>query len=253
MRCLPLLAGCCLAALAASGAPLPKAKPSAFQGPGWKEADPGKDCQFTFGAKDGSVTFTLPARKGRSNGMSRDEQTAPRLTRPAGEGDFDVQVRLRADFNVLEEDQFDGALLVTGPAAKGGRADRLFYALSGVWHDNVKPAPRARVVRLGPGGGSDTNVFKPWHRAVRAGGKELCESHLKVERRGEALKAYFSPDGEEWHGPYGHLPAGPGHSPVRYKGELRVGVAVTAFTDRAVEVTFDRFKLTPVKQAKGQK
>jgi regulation of enolase protein 1 (concanavalin A-like superfamily) len=109
------------------------------------------------------------------------------------------------------------------------------------------PRPTAAVDALGPDEpGASSQVDKPPYRTVRGkGGKEVWECQLKVERRGAVLKAYYSDDGKKWRGPYGHdLPA---DLTVKFAGELRVGVVVEAISRRENDVTFDQFKLTPVK------
>jgi hypothetical protein len=107
-------------------------------------------------------------------------------------------------------------------------------------------------------GGKDITcpVFKPVPHTVLKGkgGKEEWVAHLKITRRGELLRAYFSGDGKRWTRAYG-VNGGedvvrPGKDENAFPGELRVGVAVAALTERAVEVTFDQFKLTPVKAAR---
>ena len=87
------LALCCLSALAVSGAPVPKGK-TGFEAKEWSKVDPGKDCQLTFDAKAGSVTFKVPGWE-KIRALDTATDRAPRLMRLAGKGDFDAQVRVR--------------------------------------------------------------------------------------------------------------------------------------------------------------
>jgi hypothetical protein len=88
------LAVCCLVALAAPAAPVPKGK-AGFEAPEWKKDDPLKDCTFSFDARAGSVTIKAPGRKNYRS-LAAKVGTASGLSRVAAKGDFDAQVRVRA-------------------------------------------------------------------------------------------------------------------------------------------------------------
>ena len=237
-----LTLACVLLAGAALAAPVPKGKVG-FEAPAWEKTDPAKDCKFAYDAKARSVTFTLPAvAPVRVAGLDEKNDKAPRLLRPAGKGDFDAQVRVR----VASEAGVVMAVLLVADRAKGAPGfDRGFGAAFRVEDERWT---EATVLRRRRGEGDLSGWSDAPHRVVKGGGgKELREAHLKVQRRGETLKAYLSADGKEWSGPYEPLPR---RRPFTYPGELRVGVAVMCRTTRAAEVTFDQFKLTPVKAGK---
>jgi len=257
MRHLPIVL-CCLATIAAPGAPVPKGK-GGFEAKEWKKADPGKDCKFSFDAREGSVTFKVPPTR-RYRGLATGRLNAPHLVRPAGDGDFDARVRVRASFDPgTTRAGFGhalGALFVVDSAKGGGDFSRVFIADFGGVDDGEGPVPRAEAQGAGPPRGAAwaKHVDRPPHRVVKVGGKVEWETHLKVTRRGEALRAYLSADGKKWSGPYGRLPDSSARDTGfdgKFSGELRVGVGVLSISDRETVVTFDRFKFTPVK-AKGK-
>jgi hypothetical protein len=248
------LACCCVAALAALAAPLPKGGKGGFEAKGWKKADADKDCELAFDAKAKSVTFKLP--RGRRMEWAWYRQTAPRLTRPAGDGDFDVQVRARvAPYSPARGEALSAKLIVEGPdpVEAGGHGGVACFSV-GLGHaDQGRGAEALASVGISGMNMTSGGGIRPApYRKVKAGGKELWEVYLKVERRGDRLTPYASADGKKWAAPEREVKFG-GLRRLPFPGELRVGVAVVGRTTRAAEVTFDQFKLTPVKARKKAK
>jgi hypothetical protein len=172
------LALCYLSALAASAAPVPKGK-SAFESSEWKKTDHFKDCKFVFDAKGGAVTFKVPGSP-KARSLARGGVTVPRLMRPAGKGDFDVQVRLRARFapgrTSVGFGQVFAGLFVLDHGKAEGDFDRYFAPLFGAHEDAGGIEARASTSNLGPGGGHSHNVEKPPYRTVKGkDGKEVWE------------------------------------------------------------------------------
>jgi regulation of enolase protein 1 (concanavalin A-like superfamily) len=76
----------------------------------------------------------------------------------------------------------------------------------------------------------------------------LTSAYLRLERHGDEVTGAASADGKQW-GPVGH-----GDKPVRVRlpKKVQVGVFAASTSIAAVKVTFDQFKLTPLKGgAKG--
>jgi len=98
------------------------------------------------------------------------------------------------------------------------------------------------------------SILKPLHRVVKGkGGVETWEAVLKVERRGGELRGLISGDGKEWWPrPGGARKSGHPNIPDdRIDGDVKVGVAAISHSGEKFTVTFDQFRLTPVK-AKGK-
>jgi len=210
--------------------------------------DPDKVGKFTFGK--GSVTIEVPAGVHLLSTQDKKKFNAPRLLRSA-KGDFDVQVRVRGEFRPSPRKPYKhgnaaGALLVVG----GGKSPRVLRVLLHGTHNGEETGPFHYVVGSG-GGGPTVSAFFPRdaHRVVKGrGGKEEWEGYLKVERRGDELRAYISPDGQKWSAPG----EGRKKGAALYKiaGDARVGVAAMSLSAEKFKVTFDQFKLTPLKAGK---
>jgi hypothetical protein len=231
---------CCLLASAALAAPLPKPKESGFQGPGWgKPIDPDKACNFTF-AK-GALTVEAP-------GKLRDlyRKNAPRVLRRV-KGDFEAQVRLLGDIRAVAASDNYASVSAGLLVADKDDPESAYWLVWGASREGARaPEPFSAATMMGKGGKSISTLRYPKTATVRAtapGGK-LKEGHLKVERRGGRLTGYVSADGKEWE----LIPRRPeGEKPDTIEGEVKVGVAVFVWSAATSKVTFDSFKLKPLK------
>jgi hypothetical protein len=229
-------------------APVPKGKDEAFKKAPWgKPIDPDKVCKFTF-TKD-AVTIEVPA--GRRIALRGEKSTAPRLLRPA-EGDFEVQVRVRADFRPSPLPRLGAEVTAALLVLDKDAPTRAFRAEFGARHNGRDREPTAHVSRMGPKR-SGQAIQRPLHTVVKdAAGGEQWQSYLKLERRGGVLRAFISADGKEWRvrPPLNPKSLSPDDPEDRIQGEVKVGVAVFSRSADKFKVTFDRFKLTPLKPRK---
>ena len=251
MKRLTLL--CWLAACAAQAAPVPEPKDaSGFKGPEWgKPVGTNKDCKFTF-AK-GSLTVEVPAGHFALVPGKKGRPKAPHILRPA-KGDFEVQVRVRGDYQVSPADgfgQLTAGLVVLGKDGPVPSYRVVFGARCVAPRRGEPPAAPRRKLHAAVSmedtkrGRESYPPTKGW--AVTDNGK-AWQAYLKIERRGGELRSYLSPDGKEW-SPVarrrGPDPATPDMPEDKIAGEVRVGVAAFNLSAGKCKVTFDQWKFTP--------
>lgn len=210
---------------------------------GWERPiDPDRDCKFVF--KGRMLTIELPGgdhdlapKRGRFN--------APRLLRDV-EGDFVMQVRVCASFRPSAKSAVDGqdprvtAGLVLIPADKN--YIRLEY----------KAYIRRNELRSGPAfrmrGEQIWNMYMdgwelPWKQQIRKGNEERI--YLRLDRRGNSICWFLSPDGEKWYADSSDTPA-KGTTSVDFSAlpaKLKVGLAAYSNSTESFKATFDQFKL----------
>lgn len=242
---------CSLLISFALAAPVPKARDEAFrQAPWGRPIDPDKDCQFAF--TKGSVTIALPGKphdydpdSGRTN--------APRLLR-AVEGDFLAEVRVRGEWQAAgKEDRHSVSPSVTAGLLLVGQKEGqgCFRAAFGTYLWNQRQLALA-VVGVSRPGPSPTSYWygtgpelRPWARGATGA------AYLRMERRGDEVSCSISADGKRWQplSPHKLDPREEGE-PFRFRGAARVGVAAFTTSTKPAKVTFDNFKLTPLKAKK---
>lgn len=230
-----------LAAYAVLAAPAPARKD------GWgRLIDPDHDCKIAI--KDGAVTMELPGTD-HELAPKRKRFNAPRVLREV-EGDFVMQVRVCASFLPSSKSSVDGedprvaAGLVLIPADKHCiRLEYGAYRRKGM-QDNV-PSFRMRGERI-------WNVEEggwelPWKQQIRNGNEERI--YLRLDRRGNAIFRFLSPDGKKWYA--GSDMSERGTISVEFSSlpaNLKVGLAAYSSSTEPFKVRFDQFKLV-----RGQK
>jgi regulation of enolase protein 1 (concanavalin A-like superfamily) len=211
---------CALAPLALPAAPAPQPRPW-FRG--WsKPVDPVGDCKFERAGD--RLAITVPGA-GHGVDVERAHLAAPHLLRDV-EGDFVVQVRIRADFRPAELGAKDvcraaGIVLLDGTrlidaiewAARGGNpAD-----------DPTYNSNSFRVKLL--------SWWREWD------GPPLGKpAYLRLERWGNWLEGKCSSDGKKW--------TRSGWRDQRLPRKLKVGVFAESTAEGTFKPTFDRFKLS---------
>jgi regulation of enolase protein 1 (concanavalin A-like superfamily) len=213
-----------LTALAAWGAPAPLPKRGDWC-TGWdKPVDPLGGCRFR--RRGGELTVT-GAGKARLLAPRKGRLTAPRLLR-AVEGDFVVQVRLAATFRRAGRPP-QGATFQAGLLLTDGRA-----YVRWVRHEYL-----ALVAGLLYGSDIRRRSEQTWCEADVPLARPF---YLRLERRGDELRAAYSQDGRKW------LQMGVAPGGVTLRRKAKAGVFVEATVPGAFKVTFDRFKLTPLRK-----
>jgi regulation of enolase protein 1 (concanavalin A-like superfamily) len=234
---------CCLLSLcltAALAAPVPKSKDSsAFKGPGWgKPIDPDKDCKFTF--KTGSLTIEVPAKGHEFKWVGKEKSNAPMLLRDVA-GDFEAEVRVTADPAQLRgaaPGAYLGAGLVVVSTGKGATTLLLDFGkrlgeeapLTYLWFSQDGTGPY-----LSPG-------RKGWPLAPDA-----KAAYLRLRRQGGRLVAAAGPDGARWPGNFNYFFKDDSRSYALPAGKVKVGLFARSTSGGKFKVTFDKFKLTPLK------
>lgn len=226
-----------LVPLLAAGTLLAAPAPRPFRD-GWnKPINPDYDCKFL--RKNSTLTIEVP---GSDHDFSpkRRRFNAPRLLRDI-EGDFVMQVRVRAVFRPSEKSAVEGeepsvaAGLVLIPAAEN--CIRLEYgAYRRLGEQSTWPAFRMSGERI-------WNMFQqwhhPWHKEVRGAKSE--QIYLRLERRGRRITPSLSPDGKKWTSSFNvtmsDLPA-----------KLKVGLAAYSTSTEPFKPCFDQFKLFRVRK-----
>src|SRR5262245_48667631 len=248
VRFLFVLLFCSLVPLSLA-APVPKARDDeAFRKAPWgRPIDPDKDCKFTF-AK-GSVTIQMPGKvhdydpgSGRAN--------APRLLRPV-KGDFLAEVRVRGEWQAAGNEDIHSVspsvtagLLLVGEKEEPG----CFRAAFGTYLRDQRQLALAVVGMSRPDWGPTSYWYgtgpelRPW---ARDAGKA---AYLRMQRRGEEVSCSISADGKRWQLLSHKLE--PRECPVRFRGDGLVGVGAFTTSTKSAKVTFDHFKLTPLKPKK---
>jgi hypothetical protein len=208
---------CALAPLGLLAAPAPKPRPWFT---GWdKPVDPVGDC--TFDRKGDQLTVTVPGA-GHGLDVEKARLDVPHLLRDV-EGDFVLQVRIGADFRPAELEGKDACRAAGIVLMDGTRGlDVIEWA---AWGEPSEPGTersfrvRGRMVMWGLDGGPPG---KP--------------THLRLERSGDCLEAWCSPDGKEW-----SLPITWERSLPR---KLKVGVFAESTAPGVFKPTFDQFQLS---------
>jgi hypothetical protein len=217
-----VLCACLPLGLLAAPAPLPRAWFS-----GWdKPVDPRGDCQFDREAD--KLTVTVPGGWPRPPAGPGRWLNFPRLLRDV-EGDFVVSVRVGGAFRPTGRDgcHAAGLLLTDGETA---------FVLG-----------RGAAAEGFPKGGDPGAVLpRPLGTFLLGGGDELYASglplgqpeYLRLERRGNELRAAFSADGKTW-GRFRRPPP-----EVKLPRKMKVGVVVEATAPGQFKPWFDRFQLS---------
>jgi hypothetical protein len=233
---------CWAAACAALAAPLPMPKGGPFES-GWdRPIDPDKDCVVT--RKSHRVTMELPA--GKPHLLHRGGQwplmNAPRLLRDV-KGDFIAEARLTSDWNnlsVLSSHRRRApqvrAGLVFLPAHKGEEGG----------HYSVQYGSRREgkaLVRFAYTDLDDLSCICPQTAEPRLPPAGTKSVYVRLVRKGKSVSGWVSADGRHW------LKQGPIEEelPESLPERGKVGLVACSTSLAKFKVTFDRFKLTPLK------
>ena len=200
--------------------------------PGWGEfIDPARDCKVR--EEKGIVTITVPGSHHNLNPLPEYNLLGPRLLQPVA-GDFDIEVK------VLK--------FVRPEKGTSSTKTNVSYTAAGllIWQDDKT---FLRSMRSAHGERNEVFIHV---EAFRNGGisqgryfiKKVEERviadepiHYRVERRGNNLTVFQSPDGKEWKMFSRHPITG-------LKKELQVGVGVVNSTNREFNAHFTEFKVT---------
>lgn len=224
---------CVLAGVLAAYTVLSAPAPEPFR-TGWDQpVDPDHDCKFVH--KGSTLSLELPGTD-HELAPKRGRFNAPRLLRDI-EGDFVMQVRVSGSFCPSVKSSVEGvdssvaAGLVLIPADKN--CIRLEY---GAYR---KKGERCTGANYRMRGDRIFNVEKwgwmPWEEKIRDAKEE--HMYLRLERRGEFIYHFISPDGEKWIddfnvGPFENLPR-----------KIKAGLAAHSTSTEPFKATFDQFKL----------
>lgn len=227
-----------LATCAVRAAPAPEPFKSGWE----KPIDPNRDCKFVI--KGGTLIIELPGGD-HDLAPKRKRFNAPRLLREI-EGDFIMQVRVSASFSplgkssVAGEDPRVAAGLVLIPADETCiRLEYKAYRRKGEQFNG--PAFRMRGNQIWNMYVDDWEL--PWQQQIRKGNGERI--HLRLDRRGNSIYRFLSPDGTGWYAGSDMRP-GIGTSSVALSdlpGKLKVGLAAYSNSTEPFKVRFDQFKL----------
>lgn len=222
-----LLLCCSLSVCAALASPVPRPKaPAPFRPPEWgKPIDPDKDCKFTF--ERDSLTIEVPAKEHYLDWEGK-WTNAPRLFRTAA-GDFRVEVRVRG----LAVDASAGLILLPEGQKWGGV--RMEFG-----SDSQRSSNRVKD-RLTFWNEEATGISDSTARD-RSARPKLTTAYLRIERRDGRCHGYSSENGGNW-----EEQANPHIKAFLKQVKLQVGVFATSRAKAAFKVTFDQFKLTPLK------
>jgi regulation of enolase protein 1 (concanavalin A-like superfamily) len=244
MRPFAFALGCLIAASLGLAAPVPKPKAGKFYKPGWDNpVDPDKDCKFT--QTSSSLTIEVPGTYHDYYPTLR-RVNAPRLLRPV-EGDFTVEVRVKGNFHASQQSTagrfrwpLTTAGLVVEAADKSLASLRLEFGtqrllgkgepigFAGSWHADADAA-------TGQYGNETSKDLYPFGDGAKV-------AFLRLERRGDRFSFWLSPDGKKW-------TVFPPSREWPFPARAKVGLIVTSSSDGPLKVTFDQFKLTPLKPA----
>lgn len=225
---LVLLPATCAVLAAPAPAPAPR--------DGWgRSIDPDHDCKITI--KDGTVTMELPGTD-HDLAPKRKRFNAPRLLRDA-EGDFVMQVRVRAAFRPSDKSSVEGqqprvtAGIVLIPADENCiRLEYGAYRLGGRLDNGVDFLMQGNKLwnmEL-------CGLSLPWKQEIRERNEEHI--YLRLDRRGQEIFRFLSPDGKDW---------GVGSVSVKIPdlpAKLKVGIAAYSTSTEPFKVRFDQFKLS---------
>jgi regulation of enolase protein 1 (concanavalin A-like superfamily) len=248
MRPLAFLLCGSLAAFAALAAPVPKpVDRGPFASSPWgKPIDPDKGSKFSFGKT--SLTIEVPG-KDRDLWPRRNRMNAPRLLREA-EGNFAAEVRVTGDFDAAES--LPGVTKRPVVAAGGlvivhdRDENHCVRWLFGAERDGNRSTPRALFAVLSqysrPSNRSygEGHARWPWRQRPRHVYLRLEVDH--GEKFGTEVRHLISADGKEW---VDLMPTTREFTTLPKK--VKVGVAAVSTVKAPLKVTFDQFKLTPLK------
>jgi regulation of enolase protein 1 (concanavalin A-like superfamily) len=209
-----------LAACATLATPAPRS----FEG-GWdRPIDPDRDCDFV--RADATLTIKVPGTE-HDLAPERRRLNAPRLMRDV-EGDFDVQVRVGGDFRPSAGSSVAAGLLLALP---DGIHIRFEYGARRLGEE-VQPYAAVRQLDAGrtPLNCTWDGGWRLW--PLEAGARQ---AYLRLQRRGDLLRAFLGPDGERWTQllPFGR----------RLPARLKVGLAAYSTSKEPFAPRFEWFKL----------
>lgn len=223
-----------LSACAVLAAPAPKVN--------WQSVDPDHDCKIVI--KDNTITMELPGGD-HEFAPKRKHFNAPRLIREI-EGDFRVQVRVCASFcpstksTVEDEDPRVTAGLILIPTAENCiRLEYKAYRRKGKLCEG--PSFRMRGEQMWNMHVDGWEL--PWEQQIRKGNE--ARIYLRLDRRGNTIYRFLSPDGEKW---YAGSDTRPGTGTVSvefpvFPAKLKVGLAAYSNSTEQFKVRFGEFKL----------
>jgi regulation of enolase protein 1 (concanavalin A-like superfamily) len=204
-----------------SSAAKSRTQPSGNPG-AWEKVDPEGDCEFQN--VGGKLTITVPA-KAHALEVWNGRTNAPRLLLDV-EGDFVVQVRVGGDFE-------------PAAASTGGRLSWIGAGLL-LWGDENT------FFRLERAGwhGRQPPLYANWEARQDGEQKTLDHSflglsgpatYLRLQRRGNELRAFYGGDGQRW------TPVEP--VSIELPTKIKIGVIAGSTTARPFAPIFDQFKL----------
>jgi regulation of enolase protein 1 (concanavalin A-like superfamily) len=244
MRLLAFALGCWLTACLALAAPIPKPKGELFYKPGWDSpVDPDKDCRFT--KRPGSLTIEIP---GKPHDFEYQKRTnAPRLLRDV-RGDFRLEVRVSARWRPSRDAHEAASLVVFG----GDDERNVLQVEVGREHEEGRPRMYTRTVhryqktiRNGEAASLVSGASSGRQEEGSDGyplARGASAAYLRLEREGDRWRACFSSDGEKWSSHTITV-----KDSLTLPATVKVGVMACSTSKGRLQVTFDQFKLTPLK------
>lgn len=220
LRCTLLLL---LIACAAFAAPVPKDS--------WdRPVDPDKDCKFVM--KDDTVTIELPGTDHEF--AKRKRFNAPRLLRDV-EGDFKIQVRVRATFHPSAKSTVDGEKPRVAAGLLLVDTDKNYLRLEYEACRRTNGRPGGVAFKL-LGEQIIEAELKPPRKEDYQAKKEHV--YLWMQRQGDCLTEAFSFDGKTWIRHYTI------EGVLKLPKKVKVGIAAYSTSTEPFKAHFDQLKLT---------
>jgi hypothetical protein len=226
----------CLAACAALAAPAPPEPKDVPWETGWdKPVDPDGDCKFV--REKGVLTIEVPGAD-HDLGVERGLMNSPRLLRDA-EGDFTAQVKVGGAFRPTTASTTTRRIPFVGAGLVLMNGDKTYVRLE-----------RATLYK-----GQEYKSYANWElrldgQWVQAGEESVQPledkpAYLRLERKGDRLRAWVSPDGEKW----SELPP----LDVKLPAKVKIGVAAGTTSAEPFKPTYEGFSLTAGGELQRQK
>ena len=202
----------------------PPAPPGARLADWGRRFDPDGDC--TFNLQGGSLTIDVPPTP-HDLSIETGQYNAPRVLREV-DGDFRLQVKVCGDMQ---------------PRVAGSVPGRTAYQAGGILlsSDERNYVRLERAAFNQDGKITQCLVFQSRFKGRRGlthmVGIPAKDTHLRLERRGNRLRAFVSADGRLWHS----LP----NIDIDLSPKVQVGIAVINTTQQLLQVRFEKLQMDP--------